>query len=147
MTFATYTDLAAGEVPGSLALSFDDHDIEGWTLLREKFLHYGARVTFFVSEYGSLTDIEKGELLQLQADGNDIEYHSTHHQNAEDYAAAHGVDAYIQDDILPGLQAMRADGWAPTIFAYPFGARTAATDKALEPLFTHIRAIHYTCPY
>ena len=42
---------------------------------------------------------------------------------------------------------MRADGWAPTIFAYPFGARTEATDKALEPLFTHIRAIHYTCPY
>jgi len=43
--------------------------------------------------------------------------------------------------------AMRADGWQPTIFAYPFGARTSATDKALEPLFTHIRAIRSTCPY
>jgi len=147
MTFATFSDLSAGEVPGSLALSFDDHDIAGWTALREMFVHYGARVTFFVSEYTSLTDDDKAELRQLQADGHDIEYHSTHHQNAEDYANAHGVDAYINDDILPGLQAMRADGWAPTIFAYPFGARTAATDKALEPLFEHIRAIHYTCPY
>ena len=147
MQFATFSDLSAGEVPGSLALSFDDHDITGWTALREMFMHYGARVTFFVSEYPSLTVDEKAALRQLQADGHDIEYHSTHHLNAEGYANAHGADAYIQDDILPGLQAMRADGWSPTIFAYPFGARTAATDQALVPLFAHIRAIHYTCPY
>ncbi|MBV8761831.1 MAG: polysaccharide deacetylase family protein [Deltaproteobacteria bacterium] len=147
MQFATYSDLAAGEVPGSLALAFDDHDLAGWSALRETFNHYGARVTFFVSLYPELTADEKAELRQLAADGHDIEYHSTHHDNAADYANAHGADAYITDDILPGLQAMRDDGWNPTIFAYPFGARTAATDKALEPLFTHIRAIYSTCPY
>jgi len=147
MTFATYSDLAAGEVPGSLALAFDDRDIAGWTNLRPMFMRYGARVTFFVSEYYSFDDTGKAELKQLAADGHDIEYHSVHHWNAETYSQDHGVDAYINDDILPGLDAMRADGWAPTIFAYPFGARTSATDKALEPLFTHIRAIRSTCPY
>jgi hypothetical protein len=147
MTFATYSDLAAGEVPGSLALAFDDADIQGWTDLRPMFMHYDARVTFFVSEYLSFGDAEKAELRQLAADGHDIEYHSTRHLNAENYANAHGADAYINDDIMPALQAMRNDGWAPTIFAYPFGARNAATDKALAPLFTHVRAIRSTCPY
>lgn len=147
MKFATYSDLAAGEVPGSLALAFDDRDLPFWTDLRPLFMHYGARVTFFVSEYLDLDDTAKAELRQLAADGHDIEYHSTHHLNAASYANAHGADAYVTDEILPGLEAMRADGWAPTIFAYPFGARTEATDKALEPLFTHVRAIYSTCPY
>jgi hypothetical protein len=147
MKFATYSDLAAGEVPGSLALAFDDRDLEGWTALRPTFMHYGARVTFFTSEYPFLNATEKQELFDLAADGHDIEYHSTHHYNAADYANAHGVEQYINDDILPGLKAMRDDGWNPTMFAYPFGARTTATDEALKPLFTHIRAIYTTCPY
>jgi hypothetical protein len=81
-------------------------------------------------------------------DGHDIEYHSTHHYNAENYANDHGVDAYINDDILPGLMAMKADGYTDMhIFAYPFGARTSATDDALKPYFHHLRAIYSTCPY
>ena len=147
MTFATYSDLDAGEVPGSLALAFDDRDLAGWTAMRPTFQHYGARVTFFVSEYPYLDDTQKAEIRQLQLDGHDIEYHSTHHYNAANYANDHGVDAYITDDILPGLEAMRADGYDPKMFAYPFGARTSATDAALEPLFHHIRAIYSTCPY
>jgi hypothetical protein len=147
MKFATYSDLAAGEVPGSLALAFDDRDLEGWTALRPTFMHYGARVTFFVSEYTFLNDAEKAEVRQLADDGHDIEYHSVHHWNAADYANANGTDAYINNDILPALAAMRADGYDPHIFAYPFGARTTATDEALRPYFTHIRAIYSSCPY
>jgi peptidoglycan/xylan/chitin deacetylase (PgdA/CDA1 family) len=148
MQFATYADLDAGEVPGSLALAFDDRDLAGWTALRPVFQHYGARVTFFVSEYPFLDDTQKAEIRQLQMDGHDIEYHSTRHLNAENYANDHGVDAYINDEILPGLMAMEADGYTNMhIFAYPFGARTPATDAALEPYFHHIRAIYSTCPY
>lgn len=147
MTFATYSDLAAGEVPGSLALAFDDRDVEGWTAMRPTFLHYGARVTFFVSEYTYLSDAEKAAVRQLADDGHDIEYHGTHHWNAADYAGAHGTDAWIADEIMPALEVMRADGYAPTMYAYPFGARSSATDDALRPLFTHIRAIYSTCPY
>lgn len=147
MQFATYKDLDAGEVPGSLALAFDDRDLDGWTALRPTFQHYGARVTFFVSEYMFFTDAQKAQVRQLADDGHDIEYHSMHHYNAANYAADHGADAYIADDILPGLMQMRADGYDAKIFAYPFGARTTATDQALEPLFDHIRAIYSSCPY
>ena len=147
MTFATYADLDAGEVPGSLALASDDASADAWTAMRPTFMHYGARVTFFVSEYTFMTDAEKAEIHQLAADGHDIEYHSVHHWNAENYSNEHGVDAYINDDILPALQMMQADGYDPHIFAYPFGARTTATDDALRPYFRHIRAIYSTCPY
>lgn len=147
MRFASYRELSEHEVPGSLALSFDDHDLTGWTSLRPVFDRYGAKVTFFISAYDSFDDGEKAQLAALAGDGHDIEYHSTHHQNAEEYTAAHGVDAYVADDILPGLALMRADGYDPTTFAYPFGARTAETDEALAPLFAHLRAAHYTCPY
>jgi hypothetical protein len=147
MKFTTYAELAAGEVPGSLALAFDDRDFPGWLDLRPMFMHYGAKATFFISEYTFLTPEQKAGVRQLADDGHDIEYHSTHHWNAKDYANAHGTDAYINDDILPALEAMRADGYDPHIFAYPFGARTTATDDALRPYFTHIRAIYSTCPY
>jgi peptidoglycan/xylan/chitin deacetylase (PgdA/CDA1 family) len=144
--FATYRDLIDGEVPGSLALSFDDHDLVGWTALRPVFERYAARVTFFVSGFLDLDDEERAQLHQLAADGHDIQYHSTHHEHAAEYSAAHGVEAYLADDILPALEAMRADGFDPDVFAYPFGGRSAETDRALEPYFANLRAIRSSCP-
>jgi hypothetical protein len=144
----TYRELAGGVPPeGGVAVSFDDWYEDDWYALRDVLARHGARVTFFVALYPQLSDRAKQELHELAALGHDIEYHSTHHYNAENYASAHGADAYITDDILPALEAMRADGYDPHIFAYPFGARTTATDDALRPLFHHIRAIYSTCPY
>jgi hypothetical protein len=42
---------------------------------------------------------------------------------------------------------MRDAGYPTTVFAYPFGARNAATDAALAPYFTRLRAIRTTCPW
>lgn len=142
----TYEELSDHAVPGSLALSFDDHGLASWTAMRPLLARYHAQVTFFVSLFLDLSDDERAQLRQLADDGHDIEYHSTAHLNAVDYAAAHGVDGYVADEILPALDAMRAEGYATTVFAYPFGARNAATDAALAPYFTHLRAIRSTCP-
>jgi hypothetical protein len=144
--FATYAELADHEVPGSLALSFDDHNLASWIAMRPILEAHRARVTFFVSAYLGITDEERAQIRQLADDGHDIEYHSVAHLNAETYAAAHGVDGYVADEILPALTAMRDAGYPTTIFAYPFGARTAATDAALAPYFSHLRAIRSTCP-
>lgn len=146
IAFVTYEELALHAVPGSLALSFDDHSVASWTSLRPMFAQYHAQATFFVSEFLSLTEDERTQLRQLADDGHDIEYHSTSHQNAVDYTAAHGIDAYVADDILPALQAMRADGYPTTVFAYPFGARDTTIDAALAPYFTNLRAIRSRCP-
>jgi hypothetical protein len=146
MRFATYDDLSGGEVPGSLALSFDDRGIAAWTAMRPLLDRYHARVTFFISGFLTLSEDERAQIQQLAADGHDIEYHSTSHLDAEEYATANGVDAYLAADIIPALEAMRADGYATTIFAYPFGTRTAATDAALSQYFVHLRAIRSRCP-
>lgn len=149
LRFVTYRDLVDGIGAGraGLAFSFDDRDLAGWHPLRPLFDRYGARVTFFISEFSTLGEDELRMLRDLGGDGHAIEYHSTHHLNAEEFAAQNGVDRYIAEDILPDLQRMRDAGFDPTSFSYPFGARTAATDAALLEHFRLLRAIHYTCPY
>jgi hypothetical protein len=146
LAFATYAQLGAGTTRKSVALSFDDHGVAAWTSLRPLLARYGARVTFFVSLYLGLTADELAQLRQLSDDGHDIEYHSTGHLNAVAYTAAHGIDGYVADEIVPALGAMRADGYPTTVFAYPFGARDGETDAALSPYFAHLRAIRSTCP-
>lgn len=147
MTFVTYADLADGTATQGLALSFDDHDIVGWNQLLPMFDLYGARVTFFISHYTTISDHDRSMLRVLAEAGHAIEYHSTAHLNAETYSAENGVEAYIDDDILPGLAAMRAAGYNPRVFAYPFGARTAATDEAVLQHFPLVRASHFNCPH
>jgi hypothetical protein len=146
VVFATYDQLSRGAVPGSLALSFDDHSLDEWATLRPLLARYHARVTFFISGFLELSDPELAELRQLADDGHDIEYHSTNHLNAAQYAADHGLDGYVADEILPGLDAMQAAGYPISVFAYPFGARNESIDDALKPYFTHLRAIRSTCP-
>lgn len=146
MNFVTYAELADGTATQGLALSFDDHDVVGWNALLPMFEIYGARVTFFISHYTLINDEERRLVRNLADAGHAIEYHSTAHQNAETYSAENGVEAYITDDILPGLAAMRADRYNPRVFAYPFGARTAATDEAVLAHFPLVRASHFNCP-
>jgi peptidoglycan/xylan/chitin deacetylase (PgdA/CDA1 family) len=143
---ATYAELSAQKVPGSLALSFDDNNLASWTAIRPLLSNHHMHVTFFVSGFLTLGDAQRDQLRQLAADGHDIEYHSTSHLDARQYTEAHGAAAYIATDITPALDAMRAAGYVTRVFAYPGGARTATTDEALRPYFDHLRAIGGTCP-
>jgi hypothetical protein len=141
-----YAALGTGGHAGTIALSFDDNSVADWTAMRPLLTQYAAHVTFFVTRYLVMTDDEHAQLHQLAADGHDIEYHTVSHQNAVDYVAANGIDAYLANEISPALDAMRADGFEITEFAYPFGARSPELDGALAPYFHHLRAIHSTCP-
>jgi peptidoglycan-N-acetylglucosamine deacetylase len=114
--------------------------------MRPTFDRYGAKVTFFVSAYHTLNDEERGQLRALADDGHDIQYHSTNHENAADVAASEGVGVWIERDIVPDLAAMRADGYPVTVFAYPFGSRSAATDAAVLEHVTMVRGSNFSCP-
>lgn len=146
MPFVTYRDLVDGTATSGLAFSFDDRDIAGWHPLLPLFARYGARVTFFISRFHTLDEDERRLLHELGAAGHGIEYHSTEHEDAADYAAGFGVEAYLTGDILPDLALMRADGHDPKVFAYPFGARTAATDEAVLREFPLVRGSYFNCP-
>jgi hypothetical protein len=148
LSIVTYRELAEGWRGGAaLALSFDDAHVDAWYELRSMLASYHAHVTFFVSKFEHLTDDQRRKLHDLEADGHDIEFHGSEHRNARTYVAEHGMDAYFTDEIEPGLAAMRADGFDPIVFAYPFGARTAELDAALESEFALIRATSGGCPH
>lgn len=147
LPFVTYADLADGTATTGLALSFDDHDVVGWNAMLPMLELYGARVTFFVSHYTYINDEERRLLRNLADAGHAIEYHSTFHLSAEKYTTEHGVEAYIADDILPGLAAMRDAGYNPRVFAYPFSERTAETDAAVLEHFALARGSYHNCPH
>ncbi|MGE3455077.1 MAG: polysaccharide deacetylase family protein [Kofleriaceae bacterium] len=145
--FVTYREIAEGDAEhAGVALSFDDRDIAGWNALRPLFTQHGARVTFFLTRFHTLKANELAIVRALEADGHDIEYHATNHLNARDVVAEDGDDAYLAQDILPDLEQMRAAGFDPISFAYPFGARTGTTDELLRGYFPLLRASSFNCP-
>lgn len=126
-----------------LVLGFDDYFVDDWSALRDVFAAHHAHVTFFVSDYGDLTPSQIGELHALAADGHAIEAHGMGHRDAPDYVDHHGVASYLAVEIDPELAAMRADGFAPTTFAYPYGDRTGELDAALLTRFRLLRSLTY----
>jgi Polysaccharide deacetylase len=149
LRWVTNRELADGaeEGPG-IALGFDDWFIDHWYEQRPLFTRYHAKVTFFVTFYPSFTPQGKVELRTLADDGHDIEYHSTLHHDAPAMVAEQGMNTYLTEDIDRGLDAMRADGYDPVVFAYPRGLRSPELDSVLlDRRFRAVRATTLHCPH
>jgi peptidoglycan/xylan/chitin deacetylase (PgdA/CDA1 family) len=139
----TFADLAEpGATPrAGICLSFDDAEIEGWFAMRDLLAHHGARVTFFVTRYAGFTAEQRAMLHTLYADGHSIEAHGANHLNANDYIAEHGLAAYLDDEVQPSIDVLRADGFHPVAYAHPFGAHSYELDQALVRRIRFARAI------
>ena len=137
----TYADLAHGPARAGISLSFDDADVDDWFALRDLLARHHAHVSFFVTYYTQMTDAEHAELQQLFADGHTIEAHGVHHAYAVDYIAAHGLDAYLADEVQPSIDVLRADGYTPVAYAHPGGANTPELDAALVSRIRFARGI------
>lgn len=148
LRFVTYRELAAGDDAGpGVALAFDDWFIDDWSAHADLLKKYGARATFFVADYVYFSPDGKAQLHALANAGHDVEYHSTNHADAPAYVEQYGLRAYLTDEIAPGLNAMRADGYDPIAFAYPAGKRTFELDNALLQEFAALRATTLHCPH
>lgn len=145
LAFVTYADFAHGDArtPG-LALSFDDTSVRAWHDALPLFAQYGARVTFFVSRYASLTDEEHALLAELAAAGHEIAAHTVNHLNAPSYVEAHGLHAYLADEVWPSVDVLEADGYPVTSFAYPFGWSTSEIDDAIKQRIPVVRSVEFT---
>ncbi|MCL4229051.1 MAG: polysaccharide deacetylase family protein [Myxococcales bacterium] len=141
----TYDDLADGvaAAPG-IALSFDDAAIDEWWSLVPLLDAHGARVTFFIAYYETFSAEQRQRLRDLAARGHAVAAHSVRHLRAPDYAERHGLAAYVADEVRPGVDALRADGHAPRVFAYPYGARTSELDRYLLEDFALVRSISFS---
>jgi hypothetical protein len=145
LDYVTYPELSA-DLPrkGGVLLSFDDNYIDAWFSTRELFEKYGARVTFFVSKYDLASAEERRELHELAEDGHAIEAHGRRHLRGPRYVEDNGMRSYLHDEVLPSLDLLRADGFNPTVFAYPFGMRTAETDRAILQYVGRLRSVSYS---
>ena len=147
LSFVTYGDYARGQyqkgTPG-LALSFDDTFVEAWVALRPLFQQYGARITFFVSHYISLSEEAHQGLETLAADGHDIEAHTVLHLRGPDYVENLGLAAYLDNEVDPSIKVLRDAGFDTNAFAYPYGARTSETDRAIGKRVPVIRSVSFT---
>ena len=137
----SFADLASGPPRGGICLSFDDTEVDAWYALEPMLARHGAHVTFFVTRYAQLTDEQRAKLHELSADGHSIEAHGVNHLGANDYIAQYGMQAYIDDEVLPSIQILRDDGFQPVAYAHPGGSHTDALDDALAAYIPFVRGI------
>lgn len=146
--FVTYHDMLDHSAPrAGLALSFDDDAVDAWFAMRGMLRQHGARVTFFVTRYHSMSDATKAELFELAGLGHDIQGHGVEHLSAPQYVAEHGLEAYLRDEALPSIDALVADGLPASVFAYPRGERTDEIDRALLEHVDLVRTTAGQCPW
>jgi hypothetical protein len=140
----TFHDLAAGPPRAGYSLSYDDSDVEAWYGSRDLLAEYDARVSLFVTRYDQLGDARLAQLRELSELGHDVEAHSVIHARAPAYVEEHGLRAYLDDEALPSIDRLRADGYDPIAYAYPFGARTSELDAALLEHVQLLRSVTFS---
>jgi hypothetical protein len=138
-------DEIAKATSGGIAFAIDDNAIDDWYALRPLFAAYHAHITFFVSRWDQQPQPQIDELLQLAADGHELEPHTVNHLHTIEYIKEHGLDAWLTNEVDPSIDVMRKHGLSPAFFAYPFGERTDATDAELLHRVGTIRASGHYC--
>jgi hypothetical protein len=134
----TYRDLATHRGAG-WAFSIDDDEVDTWYTWRDFLARHHVKLTFFVTRYRKFTDDQKRKLRELVADGHDVEAQGVNHEAAPEYVKAHGLARYLAEEALPSREALVADGYPVTAFAYPYGAHATEIDDALLGHFQWLR--------
>ena len=154
--FLTVTDMINGPPRAGVALMYDDAWIDTWMASTDLLTKYGAHVTLYVAWYMRLEDSQRAQLRQLADMGHDVQSHSVNHLRGTDYVDQNGLDAYINDEVMPSIEALTNDGYNITSFAYPFGMRNDEIDHAilatgqvqtLRALVQTSRFRESSCPY
>jgi len=132
-----------GEVnePG-IALTFDDYTIDNWHNYLPLLDSFGAKATFYISNYHQLSRKQKYKLHEIQQHGHEIAFHSTNHYNMPQYLSAMGVDSLLKYEVFEDLEKMKKDGFNPVTFAYPYGKHNDFLDYNLLKIFKSVRALN-----
>jgi len=145
LPFYTYAQIASGDATGAgVVLSLDDTSIAEWHATLPLFAQYDAKLTFFISRYANIFESERVMVRDIAAAGHDIAAHGVNHLRGPDYVESHGVAAYLADEVLPSIAILEADGYPVTSFAYPFGARTRESDRAILEHVPLVRSLTFS---
>lgn len=147
LRFVTYAELDPEDPPyGGVTVGFDDDSVDTWFASRELFDRYDAKVTFFLTLYAKYGPEHRSMIHALAADGHGIEAHGVEHRDVVEYAAEHGMDAMLRDEVLPSLDVLTGDGFTPRVFAYPGGAHSPEIDEAILAHVPYVRTTAGPCP-
>ena len=124
---------------GRLLLTFDDRHVDGWVDALPLFDAVGARATFFVVEADLLDASEQAGIERLLAGGHTVGSHGARHRNADDAITEFGVEGYLDLEIRPSIEALKALGASARHFAYPNSRRDATSDGVLLGVFDRVR--------
>lgn len=119
-----------------ICLSFDDRNIDQLFALRDLFNQYHAKVTLYITHWDSLTTEEIGKIRILQQDGHEIASHGALHTLAEEYRKEHSLAEYLNDEVVTSIRQMKASGFSPTAFAYPYGEADHTEEDVLQYFYT-----------
>lgn len=124
-----------------LTLTFDDHDVDSWFSMRDTYLEYGAKATFFLDKFHTLTTEDIDKLKTLEQDGHEIGCHTYSHKGiGRDYNYdTSKINEYIQEQIVPALDNMHNAGFNPTSLAYPYGEHEKSFDSAVRTYLPYLR--------
>jgi peptidoglycan/xylan/chitin deacetylase (PgdA/CDA1 family) len=128
-----------------VVLSFDDAYVDEWFDADKALKEYNWKATFCVCKIDSIGKPQIKKLLDLQKEGHEIAGHGYHHYNAVTFVQKNGMDKYLKQEINPMLISMKTKGFNVTSFAYPYGERSDALDKALSNKFNIIRGRDFCC--
>jgi peptidoglycan/xylan/chitin deacetylase (PgdA/CDA1 family) len=120
-------------------LCFDDHSITNWYTARGTLLFNKAKAVFYVDSWDDLDDEDIDRLKALRSDGHVIGCHSASHKDALIFSKKHGVDAYVEEEVIPAMESMASAGFSPTHFAFPYSSFDDALYEAVSKLFCHVR--------
>jgi len=134
------TDLHAN---GGVVITFDDRYVSNWVWADSVLDNYDWKATFCVSGPQVLSDVQFSDLRALKNSGHEIAGHGVAHRNAVDYVAAYGMDAYLNDEILPMINIMKTEDIEPVTFAYPYGTHSQEIDDTLMTYFKVLRSTTY----
>jgi len=127
--------------PG-IVLTFDDSIIDDWYAMRDTFREKGVVATFFCYKWAKLSKETVAKFRELQNDGHEIGFHTVDHLGTYDGKfrdKENKAQAYFDDQIIPGITAMRNDNFDPKSFSYPYISGQPKHSKLIRQELPHIR--------
>ena len=128
---------------GGVVITFDDKSVFEWSLADSLLKEHNWKATFCVSQINKLTTYEIQELHDLQNAGHEIAGHGLNHLNSVDYINDHGVESYLNEEIISMIEFMDKKSFMVNSFAYPFGSHNEEIDSVLLEYFKIIRGTTY----
>lgn len=120
-------------------LSFDDAYVDEWYEADQVLKKYAWKASFNVCRIDSIGAPQLKKLHEMQKYGHEIAGHGYHHYNAVKFVQQNDITQYMEQEINPMLASMKKKSFAVTTFAYPYGERSDALDRALSSKFRIIR--------